>query len=96
MNCVYCNKFVVIYGQNCEQCKVDVCNDCSKRICNNCNFKKVPIRYWVIGHEKNKAKGGFEDVIYNTNDITDARRFKKYDDKMEVYIYDILLEDYVD
>jgi len=97
-NCQYCNKFFVICGQHCEECKSKVCEECSKRICNKCSkYSKteLPKRYWVVGYKSSDIRGGFEDVIFTTDNITDARVLGTQG-KLNCYIYDIYLQDYVD
>jgi len=94
-NCEYCNKFFVICGQHCEECKSKVCEECSKRICNKCSKTELPKRYWVVGYKSSDIRGGFEDVIFTTDNINDARYLGKQG-KLNCYIYDIYLQDYVD
>jgi len=43
---------------------------------------KLPDKYWVVGYEKYEAQGGFDDVIYTTNDLEKAY------EALENYVYE--------
>jgi len=62
---------------------------------------KLPDKYWIVSYEKREMEGGFNDVIYTTNDLQKAYEvledyvYKFQDVERVGYIYNIYTKEYL-